>query len=110
MSAIFINTESYTTTFISKIFVFIEVDPLGLSCLPHELCAGGLGVTQNAYFSLLTHTKQLLLVKFCDTPAGIEVSFRMGRRTADGRTDRHGSRNSYLDFYQEPENNASFLS
>ena len=31
----------------------------------------GLRVTQNAYFSLLTHTKQLLLVTFCDMTAGI---------------------------------------
>ena len=35
----------------------------------------GLRVIQNAYFSLLTHTKQLLLVTFCDTIAGIGVSF-----------------------------------
>ena len=31
----------------------------------------GLRVTQNAYFSLMTHTRQLLLVTFCDTTAGI---------------------------------------
>ena len=46
-------------------------------------------MTQDAYFLLLTHTKQLLLVTFCDTLAGIEVSF--GRtepdRTTDGTTD-----------------------
>ena len=56
----------------------------------------GLRVTQHAYFSLLTHTKQLLLVTFCDTLAGIEVSFwadgtgRNGNRTErepDGQTD-----------------------
>ena len=55
-------------------------------------------MTQNAYFSLLKHTKQLLLVTFCDIPAGIEVSVRrhgwMDGRT-DGRTkpwtDRRGS-------------------
>ena len=52
----------------------------------------GLRVTQNAYFSLSQHTKQLLLVIFCDMPAGIEVSFRTdgGRgRTAEaeGQTD-----------------------
>ena len=29
----------------------------------------GLMVTQNAYFSLITHTKQLLLVTYCDTTA-----------------------------------------
>ena len=63
----------------------------------------GLRVTQDAYFSLLTHTKQLLLVTFCYTSAGIQASFRThgrtdGGRTEDGRKDRHrGSRNSYLD-------------
>ena len=31
----------------------------------------GLRVTQNAYFSLQTHTEQLLLVTFYDTTAGI---------------------------------------
>ena len=31
-------------------------------------------VTQNAYFSLITHTKQLLLVTFCDTTPGIGAS------------------------------------
>ena len=45
----------------------------------------------------MTHTRQLLLVTFCCTTAGIEVSFRKHGRTADGRTDRRGSRNSYLD-------------
>ena len=49
-------------------------------------------MTQDAYFSLLTHSKQLLLVTFCNTLAGIEVSFwadgtgRTDERT-DGRTD-----------------------
>ena len=50
----------------------------------------GLRVTQNAYFSLITHTKQLLLVTFCDTTAGIRSE--TGRDEADnantGRTDR----------------------
>ena len=36
--------------------------PLGLQ---------GLRVTQNAYFSLITHTKELLLVTVCDDTAGI---------------------------------------
>ena len=35
----------------------------------------GQRVTQNAYFSLLTHTKQLLLVKCCDRTAGIGDRF-----------------------------------
>ena len=48
----------------------------------------GLKATQNAYFSLLTPTKQLLLVTFCDTLAGIEVSFWTdGTGTTDGRTE-----------------------
>ena len=59
----------------------------------------GLRVAQDAYFSLLTHTKQLLLVTFCDTLAGIEVSFWADRTgQTNGWTDRRGSRNSYLDF------------
>ena len=49
-------------------------------------------MTKDAYFSLLTRTKQLLLVTFCDTLAGIEVSFwadGTGRRNGrtDGQTD-----------------------
>ena len=48
----------------------------------------GLRVTQDAYFLLLTHTKQLLLVTFCDTLAGIEFSFWPdGTGRTDGRTD-----------------------
>ena len=53
----------------------------------------GLRVTQNAYFSLITHTKQLLLVKFSDTTAGIGASFRKHARThtrTDGRTEAEG--------------------
>ena len=47
-----------------------------------------LRVTQNAYFSLLTHTKKLLLVTFCDLTAETGVSFRTdGRRTEEGQTD-----------------------
>ena len=47
----------------------------------------GLKVTQDAYFSLLTHTKQLLLVTFRDKLAEIEVRF--GRTEPDGRN--HGT-------------------
>ena len=46
----------------------------------------GLRVTQDAYFSLLTDTKQLLLVTFCDTTS--ENGFFSGTRT-DTQTDRH---------------------
>ena len=42
---------------------------------------------QNAYFSLLIHTTQLLFVTFQDTPAGIEDNFRTHGRTAEGQTD-----------------------
>ena len=49
-----------------------------------------LRVTQNAYFSLLTHTKQLLLVTLSHTPAVIgnsEVGRQdAGRRRKDGQT------------------------
>ena len=41
----------------------------------------GLRVTQDAYILLLTYTKQLLLVTFCSTLAGIEVSVRTHGRT-----------------------------
>ena len=65
----------------------------------------GLRVTQNAYFSYMTHTKQLLSVTFCDIRQEFELFFghsdtrtEDGRRTDGGRTDRRGSRNSYLDF------------
>ena len=45
-------------------------------------------MTKDAYFSLLTHTKQLLFVTFCDTLAGIEVSFWAdGTGRTDGRTN-----------------------
>ena len=52
----------------------------------------GLRITQNAYFSLLTHTKQLLIVTYCDTLALIEVGFRTdgtgtGTTELDGQTD-----------------------
>ena len=57
----------------------------------------GLRVTQNAYFSLIRHTKQLLSVTFCDATAGIGIS--KVRQTADDRwtTDRLEGWKSYLD-------------
>ena len=45
----------------------------------------GLRVTQNAYFSLLTLTKKLLLVTFCDPTAETGVSFWTDG--TDGQTD-----------------------
>ena len=48
----------------------------------------GLRVTQNTHFSLLTYTKQLLFVTFCDTTAGIGASFRThGWRRTEGQTE-----------------------
>ena len=50
-------------------------------------------MTSNAYLSPSKHTKQLLFVKFCDTPAGIEVSFQTDKgagwrgTVAEGNTD-----------------------
>ena len=56
--------------------------------------ARSLRVTQNACFSLLTHTKQLILVTFKDKTARIGVGFRTNRQTnrngngmMDGQTD-----------------------
>ena len=45
-------------------------------------------MTNDVYFSLLTRTKHFLLVTFCNTLAGIEVSFWVdGTGRTDGRTD-----------------------
>ena len=49
----------------------------------------GLRVTQDAYFSLMTHTKQPLLVTVCDTTAGNGASFRTHARTHT-RTEEEG--------------------
>ena len=57
----------------------------------------GLVVTKNVYFSLLTHTNQLLLVTLCHTPAGIGNS-KVERDDTDARwTDRREGWNSYVD-------------
>ena len=44
-----------------------------------------LWMTQKAYFSLLTHTKQLLLVTFCDLTSGIIKWDGTGWTMMDGR-------------------------
>ena len=47
-------------------------------------------MTQDVYFTLLTHAKQLLLVTFFHTTAGNGASFRTHERndgTTDGQTD-----------------------
>ena len=55
-------------------------------------------MTKDAYFSLLTRTKQLLLVTFCDTLAGIEVSFWAdGTERTDGRTEPNGRTDGQTD-------------
>ena len=48
-------------------------------------------VIQNAYFSLLTHTKQVLLVTFCHITAGNGANFWTHERT-NGQTDRQTDR------------------
>ena len=47
----------------------------------------GLRVAKNAYFPLLTHIKELLLVKFVYMTVGIGSV--TGQDVTDGRTDRH---------------------
>ena len=57
-------------------------------------------VTQDTYFSLLTHAKQLLLVTLCETTARNRKKWKCDVRTygrKDGRTDRREVWNSYLD-------------
>ena len=51
-----------------------------------------LRVTQNAYFSLFTHTKQLLLVTFCDYD-----DRNLWRDRWNVRTERYKGWNSYVD-------------
>ena len=48
----------------------------------------GLRMTQHAYFLLMTHTKQLLLVTFCDTTAGNRASFRTHERKEEGTEEQ----------------------
>ena len=60
-----------------------------------------LRVTQNVYFSLLTHTNQLLLVTLCHTPAGIGNS-KVGRdadaaAAADDHADDHADADGSTD-------------
>ena len=46
-----------------------------ISALPCLMDPRGLRVTQNAYFSVLTHTKKLLIMTFCDLSAGTGATF-----------------------------------
>ena len=52
-----------------------------------------LRTTQNAYCSLLTHTKQLLLEKFCDTLAILNLVFGQ----TEPRNRNHGTRTTEPD-------------
>ena len=47
------------------------------------------GVTQNAYFSFLIHTKQLLLETFCDETVliGAQTHKQTNQQLTDGKTD-----------------------
>ena len=54
----------------------------------------GLRLTQNAHFSLMTHTKQVLLVSFCDITAGIKASFQTQDAHTHGLTDGRTERQS----------------
>ena len=56
----------------------------------------GLRVTQDVHFWLLTHSKQLLLLRFCDTAAETEVSVRTHERT-DGRTEPRNRNHGRMD-------------
>ena len=50
----------------------------------------GLREAKNAYFSLSTQTKQLLLVTFCDTTAGIGVTSWTDRKGNEWTDRREG--------------------
>ena len=56
----------------------------------------GLMVSQDAYFSFLTHAKQLSLIAICDRAVGIGKKSKCEVWT-DGRTDRPEAENSHLD-------------
>ena len=92
------NRESYLITVIAKIFGFNELwgwppgVALSILWIPR--------VNLDAYISLLKHTRQLLLVTFCDTTAEIGASFWMnvgaGWMEEEGRTDRRESWNIFF--------------
>ena len=59
------------------VYLILKLSTIRTSALPRQQQSNwGLRVTQNVYFSLMTLTKQLLLVTFCYTTAGIEASFQ----------------------------------
>ena len=69
--------------------VFLGLNTRTSASLWRQRSHWGLRVTQDVHFSLLTHTKQVLLLTFCDTAAETEVSVRIhGNRTeTDGQTN-----------------------
>ena len=85
---------------LSKTPTLVEIFSLGFFASPINvmyvplLDTRGLRMTQNAHFSLLTHTKQLLILIFCDTIARIGPSFQTHRFT-DRRMDRQRWRLKY---------------
>ena len=54
---------------------------------PLLLDSWGLKVTQDAYFSLLTHAKQLLLVTLCEMTAGNQKNESVTYGRTDVRTE-----------------------
>ena len=69
---------------------FIQHSRVAWLCLMDP--SRGMRVTQIAYISLLTRTKKLLLLTFCDLTAETGVSFRThrngyGNGRIDGQTD-----------------------
>ena len=72
---------------------------------PHGPLGTGLRVTQNACFSLLTHTKYFLWWHFVIRLQTLALVFGWTdtrthvRMHGGGRTDRRGSQNSYLDIF-----------
>ena len=58
------------------------------SAPPYLMDHRNLWVTQKAYFSLLTHTKQLLLLLLYDTTARIEYSFWIHGRNYEQTYER----------------------
>ena len=89
-----LHSSSLTGFFNSK-HVVLKSSICTLASPGQQLTDWGLRVTQNAYFSLMTHTKHLLLVMFCYTTAGIRASnrthawmdARTHAQTEEGQTD-----------------------
>ena len=68
------GNETLKRVYVDRLYL-IEYCNICSQAAPHLMDPRGLRVTQITYCSLLTHTKQLLLVTPCDMTAGIEDSF-----------------------------------